>query len=79
MSQRRLSQMVNMVLWKEKNSDAEINHTVHVFPNYRFIDVLTKIKLDVQIYFEDGGPITRSTSYTAADHATINFVTSDYG
>ena len=79
MSQRRLSQMVNMVLWKEKNSDQDITHIVQVFPNHRFVDVLTKVKVDVQIYFEDGEPITRATEYTAADHATITFVTSDYG
>lgn len=67
MSQRRLSQMVNMVLWKEKNSDEEITHTIQVFPNHKFIEVLSKIILDIQIYFEDGEPQTRSTTLTVTE------------
>ena len=79
MSQRRLSQMVNMVLWKEKNSDTEIDHIVHLFPNHRFIAIIQSVKLEIQVYFEDGEPQTISTEYTAADHATIKFKSLDYG
>ena len=71
MSQRRLSQMVNMVLWKEKNSDEEITHTIQIFPNHKFIEVLSKIRLDVQIYFEDGEPQTRSTVFTVTGFIKI--------
>ena len=73
MSQRRLSQMVNMVLWKEKNSDEEITHSIQVFPNHKFIEVLSKIRLDVQVYFEDGEPQTRSTILTVTDFAKYFF------
>ena len=73
MSQRRLSQMVNMVLWKEKNSDEEITHTIQVFPNHKFIEVLSKVILDVQVYFEDGEPQTRSTTLTVTDFAKYFF------
>ena len=43
MSQRRLSQAVNTILWKEQQkSDLKIQHTIHIFPHKDFISGFLK-------------------------------------
>ena len=80
LSQRRLSQAVNTILWKErKKSDIDIEHTVHIFPHKDFVDVLPNVVLEIRVEFEEGEPITKTTSPTWKDYIEVKFETPDLG